>query len=214
LFRPLPRGQATFFVRTKKVAKENRPADDAGATPPAPRLSQGHVPAPRSKLALLAPRCSRPRGRAYSASLRWSPGLRLPWLVLLRRLFPAARCALGVIQRVKENQAGTGEFFNPLGGRRALERASQAEGRRQEGGAFTLGSRDVPCVKLRRERSAQRSPLRAGILGAPFLFAPFLWASKEKGPVCAAESALLNKSIAADGGTRQGCRLFLINSGA
>jgi hypothetical protein len=39
---------------------------------------------------------------------------------------------------------------------------------------------------------------------APFLFAPFLWASKEKGPACAADRALLN-NLAAEGGTMDYC---------
>jgi hypothetical protein len=59
--------------------------------------------------------------------------------------------------------------------------------------------KDMPRVELRSEGSAQGTAQRRPS-GVPFLFAPFLWASKEKGPVCAAERALQIIPLPGSGG--------------
>jgi hypothetical protein len=55
---------------------------------------------------------------------------------------------------------------------------AKPKGAARDGGAFTREAMDASCVKLRSERSAQRSPFRAGIPGKRF-FGYFLVATRK-----------------------------------
>src|ERR1700743_1270558 len=110
-----------FFARPKKRGEKKGRPGEGGPDENA---------AGDSGIFIAFPRCARPRGRAYGASLRRTPGLRHPWLVRLRRLF-AAGAVRSAPSTGSKNQLVTDECFTTVA--RAEHRSEQAK---PKGAAF------------------------------------------------------------------------------